>query len=82
MLQLRHANGCIREARQELSRLLDEVRKGREVVITKQGRPVARLVSLKPQRFPNLKKLRQSRTTHPRLSEAVIEDREDRACEE
>lgn len=34
----------IREARQNLSALLDEVKKGREVVITERGRPVAKLV--------------------------------------
>jgi len=34
----------VREARQNLSVLLDEVGKGREVVITERGRPVAKLV--------------------------------------
>ena len=34
----------VREARQNLSALLDEVRKGREVLITERGRPVAKLV--------------------------------------
>src|SRR5436309_2376495 len=34
----------VREARQNLSALLDEVRKGREVVSTERGRPVAQLV--------------------------------------
>lgn len=34
----------VREARLNLSELLTEVRKGREVVITDRGRPVARLV--------------------------------------
>ncbi|MGH9417243.1 MAG: type II toxin-antitoxin system Phd/YefM family antitoxin [Terriglobales bacterium] len=32
----------VREARQNLSKLLDEVKQGREVVITEHGRPVAR----------------------------------------
>ena len=36
----------VREARQNLSALLDEVKKGREVVITERGRPVAKLVAL------------------------------------
>ena len=35
----------VREARQNLTNLLEDVRKGREVVITDRGRPVARLVS-------------------------------------
>jgi prevent-host-death family protein len=34
----------IREVRQNLSALLDEVRKGREITITDRGKPVARLV--------------------------------------
>jgi len=34
----------IREARQNLSGLLEEVRAGHEVVITDRGKPVARLV--------------------------------------
>jgi prevent-host-death family protein len=34
----------IREARQNLSALLEEVRKGREITITDRGKPVARLV--------------------------------------
>lgn len=34
----------IREARQNLTALIDEVRKGHEVTITDRGRPVARLV--------------------------------------
>jgi prevent-host-death family protein len=34
----------VREARQNLSALLDEVKKGREVLITEHGRPVAKLV--------------------------------------
>jgi prevent-host-death family protein len=34
----------IREARQNLTALLEEVRKGHEVTITDRGKPVARLV--------------------------------------
>ena len=34
----------IREARQNLTALIDEVRKGREITITDRGKPVARLV--------------------------------------
>jgi prevent-host-death family protein len=70
----------IREARQNLSSLLDDVRKGREVLITERGRPVARLVPVKPRKsFPNLAAAR--RKTHPvkpSLSQAVLEDRDDR----
>jgi len=70
----------VREARQDLTSLLDDVRKGREVVITDRGRPVARLVPARArQSFPDLKKVRgKTRAGKARLSEAVLEGREDR----
>lgn len=73
----------IREARQNLSVLIEEVRKGREVVITDRGKPVARLVppaprSAKP--FPNRSAFRRSMPVlDPPLSESLIADREDRS---
>ena len=71
----------VRKARKDLSNLLDEVRKRREVVITERGRPVARLVPVQPGRpFPDLKNVRlKARGIHLPLSQAVLEDREDRA---
>lgn len=72
----------IREARQNLSDLLDEVKRGREVLITDRGKPVARLVphlraSVKP--FPDLSAFRRSMPRlDPPLSQTIIEDREDR----
>ncbi|MGH7438975.1 MAG: type II toxin-antitoxin system Phd/YefM family antitoxin [Polyangiaceae bacterium] len=39
-------------AKTNLSKLLDRAERGEEVVITRNGRPVARLVSVKPQRKP------------------------------
>lgn len=70
----------IREARQHFSTLLDIVRKGREVVITERGRPVARLVPVEPTRgFPDLSDVRRgSPRLDPPLSQAVIDDRDDR----
>ena len=70
----------IREARQALSQLLDEVQRGREVVITDRGRPVARLVSVRLGRpFPDLRKVRlETKAINPPLSQAVVEEREDR----
>jgi antitoxin (DNA-binding transcriptional repressor) of toxin-antitoxin stability system len=41
----------IREARRNLSVLLDEVRKGEEVIITDRGRPVATLSRFDPSRL-------------------------------
>jgi len=71
----------VREARQDLTSLLDDVRKGREVVITDRGRPVARLVPVRaPSPFPDLKKLRSKARAlaRARVSQALLENREDR----
>jgi len=72
----------VREARQNLSALLDEVKKGREVVITERGRPVAKLVPPeRPRRrgVPNLAAFRRTMPVlDPPLSATVAEDREDR----
>ena len=71
----------VREARQQLTSLLDDVRNGREVLITDRGRPVARLVPPHTRRpFPDLARLRATtRGRDIRLSAALIEDRDDRA---
>ncbi len=70
----------VREARQDFTSLLEDVRKGREVVITERGRPVARLVPIKPRTpFPNLAAVRRrARPGALALAQAVIEDRDDR----
>jgi len=72
----------IREARQNLSALIDEVKKGREIVITERGKPVARLAPLEKRSrlpFPDLTEFRSRMPKlDPPLSETVIEDREDR----
>jgi len=72
----------IREVRQNLSALLREVKKGREIVITDRGEPVARLAppsegSARP--FPNLAAFRRGLPRlDPPLSVTVREDRDDR----
>jgi prevent-host-death family protein len=72
----------IREARQNLSHLLDEVRRGREVLITHRGRPVARIVppsqeSSRP--FSRHARFRASIRLKGRpLSETVSQERADR----
>ena len=72
----------VREARQNLSALLDEVKKGREVVITERGRPVAKLVPPDRPRgrgVPNLAAFRRTMPVlDPPLSPTVAEEREDR----
>lgn len=45
----------IHEAKTNLSRLLAQVKEGREIIIAKAGKPIARLVPItddKPQRYP------------------------------
>lgn len=72
----------IREARQNLSALIDEVRKGHEVTITDRGKPVARLVPPRPietKPFPGRIAFRRSipALVSP-VSSAIIDDRDDR----
>ena len=71
----------VREARQNLTDLLDDVKKGREVVITDRGRPVARLAPVRRRRpFPDLAHVRRAfRGYDAALSQAVVEGREDRS---
>ncbi len=72
----------IREARQNLSALLEEVRKGREVLITDRGRPVARLVPPQPVSARPFSSHRRFRAgIHLRgepLSKTISRGREDR----
>jgi prevent-host-death family protein len=72
----------VREARQNLSALLEEVKKGRVIVITERGRPVAKLVPPdRPRRrgVPNLVAFRRTMPVlDPPLSATVAEEREDR----
>jgi prevent-host-death family protein len=72
----------VREARQNLSALLDEVKKGRVVLITERGRAVAKLVPLdRPhgRGVPNLSAFRRRMPVlHPPLSTTVAEERADR----
>ena len=75
----------IREVRQNITALLEHVKKGREITITDRGKPVARLVSPKPRLnkpFPDLTAFRKSLGIPPsigdRLIEIICEDRNDR----
>ena len=72
----------VREIQENLSALLDEVKSGREVVITENGRPVARLVPPdRPpgKRIPDFEAIRRTMPVFdPPLSTTLDEDREDR----
>jgi prevent-host-death family protein len=53
----------VKEARKHISRLLDAVLAGEEVIISRRGKPVARLVEVdaqekEPLRFPDRRELR------------------------
>lgn len=72
----------IREARQNLSALIAEVQKGREVIITERGKAVARLVGPRSGKAKGLPDLAVFRRTMPALvpplSATILENREDR----
>ena len=72
----------IGKARQDLSALLDEVRKGRPVTITDRGRPVARLVPVNSDASKGYSSHRLFRAgirlKGQSLSSTVERDREDR----
>ena len=72
----------IREARQNLSSLIDEVRQGHEILITDRGRPVACLVPpplLTAEPYTGRSEFRKTMPVlRPTLSESILEDREDR----
>lgn len=71
----------IREARQNLTALIEEVRKGHEVTITDRGKPVARLVAPRPARNGPFRGRgafrRRIPVLTPPLSTAIIDDRND-----
>jgi prevent-host-death family protein len=75
---MKHAG--IREARQNLSALIEEVRKGREITITDRGKPVARLVP--PRRATTYSGRAAFRRKMPELTihlaDAVIDGRSER----
>jgi prevent-host-death family protein len=72
----------IREARQNLSALIEDVKKGREILITERGRAVARLVA--PARktgkpLPDLAIFRRRMPVlDPPLSKSIASSRDDR----
>lgn len=72
----------IREARQNLSSLIDEVKKGREVILQERGTPVARLVPYVNRSAKPLLSHRRFRRALgaglPDSSPMVSDDREDR----
>jgi prevent-host-death family protein len=72
----------LREARHNFSALLEEVRQGREVVITDRGRAIARLVPPLPVSRTPFRSHAEFRARHrvkaKSLSQAAVRGREDR----
>jgi len=71
----------IREARQNLSALIEEVAKGRRIEITDRGRPVAMLVppASAARGLPDLRAVRRrNQKLVPPLSGTVVDQRDDR----
>jgi prevent-host-death family protein len=69
----------VKDARSQLSRLLDRIEQGEVVIITRRGKRVAKVVSPKErQRLPNLRALRDSIAVKGSpLSQAVIDARDE-----
>jgi prevent-host-death family protein len=69
----------VKEARSKLSLLLDRVEEGEEIIITRHGKEIARLVkpSDKNKKLPALKRFRSSiKIKGDPLSTIVIQERE------
>ncbi|MDH5297919.1 MAG: type II toxin-antitoxin system prevent-host-death family antitoxin [Desulfobulbaceae bacterium] len=69
----------VKEARSNLSTLLDRVAHGEEVVVLRHGKKIARLTPLPSEnRLPSLKELRSSLpAAGDTLSNAVVRNREE-----
>ncbi len=70
----------VKEARAKISSLLDRTEKGEEVVITRRGKRVARLVAIgdASKRLPDLRRFRDSISVEGKsLSATVIQGREE-----
>jgi len=61
------------EAKAQLSALLDAVEAGEEVVITRRGRPVARVVQEKPAALGWAERLRELHRDQPPLRGSAVE---------
>ena len=75
----------IREARQNLSSLIEQVKQGHEITITDHGRPVATLSAPKVAEKPGLPDLSSFRASlglsaqaAERLADLILDERDDR----
>lgn len=68
-----------KEARRHISRLLDEVNAGEEIVILRRGKPVARMLQIekqeiKPLQFPDRSAFRRKLPPMKQSSSSLIRD--------
>ena len=56
---MQHVSVGIRDAKINLSKLLKIVQKGSEVILTDRGRPVGKIVPVKPESLPLLERVKQ-----------------------
>lgn len=69
-----------KKARSELSALLKRVERGEEVIISRRGKQVARIVPMKsaPKRLPSLDKFRKEISIHGEpMSQTVLRNRQE-----
>jgi len=71
----------VREAREQISSLLDAVNAGENVVITRRGKPVAKLVTIDSEdsknRFPDRTMFRNQLSSSRKTSEKLIREMRD-----
>ena len=69
----------VRDARSNLSSLLDKVEAGEEIIIKRRGKSVAKLISHQnDSQLPNLKEFRSSIKIHGKpMSQSVIDARKE-----
>lgn len=69
----------VKDARRNISRLLDQVNAGEEIIIFRRGKPVARILQVdnqnrKPVRFPNRSAFRSKLPSMKQSSASLIRD--------
>ncbi len=69
----------VKDARRNISRLLDQVNAGEEIIIFRRGKPVARMLKVdnqgsKPVRFPNRSSFRSRLPSMKQSSASLIRD--------
>jgi antitoxin (DNA-binding transcriptional repressor) of toxin-antitoxin stability system len=68
----------IREARNSMSRIDELLRKEKEIILTRRGKPIARLVALEPGEVPSHADLRTEIGPMRRASTELIREDRDR----